>query len=230
LSTGLLGHRVLWPYQLLYCVYKTKLTSINLTKFGLKEYSLNNNNEKKDLINLLNNWLKQFSPKEIDKVIQELSQVFKVNLSDLKDRMLTLNEVKEMAKKGVEFGGHTVNHAILSNLSPEEQKKEIKDCYTHLSQLFPDKKYFHFAYPNGNAKDFTDITVHLISNSNFSSAVTTIYGINNSNADFFKLRRIAVSDTSFLTPWNTFSVAKFFSETSGVLGLIKEYLNERKKE
>ena len=59
-------------------------------------------------------------------------------------------EVKEMAADELfEIGSHTVSHANLYELTPEERKSELEDSKKALEEL-TGKKIWAFAYPYGN--------------------------------------------------------------------------------
>lgn len=59
---------------------------------------------------------------------------------------ITKNQIQEMMDAGFYFGGHTMNHPPLHQLSHEEQKKEIIDSVEWLKENF-NIDYSFFAFP-----------------------------------------------------------------------------------
>jgi peptidoglycan/xylan/chitin deacetylase (PgdA/CDA1 family) len=69
-------------------------------------------------------------------------------------RMLDCAAIQAMAASGlIEFGAHTVSHAILSHLSPSDRMHEIRQSLQDVERL-TGKSCHLFAYPNGSLEDF----------------------------------------------------------------------------
>lgn len=65
--------------------------------------------------------------------------------------------VREMRDAGMVFGGHTVTHPVLANLSPSEQEAEIAGCARRLAEeLGAPMRYF--SYPVGQSDSFNGDT------------------------------------------------------------------------
>lgn len=67
------------------------------------------------------------------------------------------------------IGAHTCSHPHLSQLSEEDQRREIADCKADLERLIG-KTVHHFAYPYG---DYNDITLRIVRELGFETGVTT---------------------------------------------------------
>jgi len=102
------------------------------------------------------------------------------------------DEVRTLARSGVEFGAHTRTHPILSKML---DNRELRD------EIFGSKKriedelslpVFHFCYPNGRAADIGDAAVEVVRGANFRTAVTTEGGLNLKCSNRLLLRRIGV--------------------------------------
>jgi peptidoglycan/xylan/chitin deacetylase (PgdA/CDA1 family) len=115
---------------------------------------------------------------------------------DLPDetRLMNWEELRELHAAGMEIGGHTVNHTVLSNLGPSRARKEITGCfhdiYDHLR-----RPPVHFAYPNGL---FTPRVRTLVREAGFHSAVTTEDLENRRGGDLLSLRRKTLWENSTL--------------------------------
>jgi peptidoglycan/xylan/chitin deacetylase (PgdA/CDA1 family) len=67
---------------------------------------------------------------------------------------LDWSEVGVLARQGVEFGGHTRTHPILTNQPLVEATAEIESSITRLTEALGAKP-LGFAYPNGSCLDYS---------------------------------------------------------------------------
>lgn len=95
---------------------------------------------------------------------------------------LTWEQARAMAQSGVELGGHTVSHPILSALSLADQEAEIVRCRDRIAEEIG-RAPTAFAYPNGSLRDFDHRTVDLVRAAGFEAACTTVRGSNRPGAD-----------------------------------------------
>ncbi len=103
------------------------------------------------------------------------------------DAYLNWDQVRQLASSSlVTIGAHTVNHANLANLSPEQQRSEIFDSKTQLEQQLK-RTVRHFAYPYGS---FNATTIGLIGDAGFITAVSTIPGTIQGMGNIFTLHRV----------------------------------------
>jgi peptidoglycan/xylan/chitin deacetylase (PgdA/CDA1 family) len=103
---------------------------------------------------------------------------------------LQWDEIRLMAKEGIEFGAHTRSHPILARLETREQVwEEIAGSKARIERELG-AAVLHFCYPNGNVGDFTDETVDVVKECGYLTAVTAGKGVNFAGADPFRLRRI----------------------------------------
>lgn len=102
---------------------------------------------------------------------------------------LNSKQIKEMSDSGILIGSHTVTHPHLSQLSKEEQKKEIEKSKEKLEEI-TGKPVEHFCYPYG---DYNQNSIDLLRQEGFKTSVTTVQGWTSPNLDnFFELRRSVV--------------------------------------
>lgn len=109
--------------------------------------------------------------------------------SELKDRMLSWTQIREMQKAGISFGAHTMTHPVVGQLSDAEHQQELVAS----RELLEDRLQTpveHFAYPFGTASDIDDHAPLLMSNLGYRSAVSTIWGVNTPTTNRHLLRRI----------------------------------------
>ena len=118
-----------------------------------------------------------------------LEQEAELHCSELKDRMLTWPQIREMQKAGISFGAHTMTHPVVGQLSDAERQQELVQSRKLLEDRLQTPVQ-HFAYPFGTASDIDDRSPLLMSNFGYRSAVSTIWGVNTSTTNRYLLRRI----------------------------------------
>jgi len=112
--------------------------------------------------------------------------------------MLTWEQIKELAKYGIECGSHSHTHPELDTLSYSEALFEI----SHSKQILEDRlgdAVRSFAYPHGY---FTNTTQRIVQQSNYTSACAVKNAFSALNDDCFALSRINVTksfDKAFLS-------------------------------
>lgn len=107
---------------------------------------------------------------------------------------LQWEEVRQLSRQNVEFGGHTRTHPILSMVSdPSDLQAEIQGCKTRIEEELG-APVQHFCYPNGRGQDIGDEAVRLTRAAGYRTSVTTEWGMNRlGDADAFLLRRLPVT-------------------------------------
>jgi peptidoglycan/xylan/chitin deacetylase (PgdA/CDA1 family) len=102
-------------------------------------------------------------------------------------------ECRALDRAGVELGAHTVNHLVLSSLTPEEQRREIDESRQDLERWLG-HPVRSFAYPYGRSWDYNSDTVAILRELGFASAITAMPGLNDPRTDRMALRRVAVNE------------------------------------
>jgi peptidoglycan/xylan/chitin deacetylase (PgdA/CDA1 family) len=111
-------------------------------------------------------------------------------------RLLTWDEVRALDAGGVEVGGHTVNHAVLSNLALVEARRELAGCRDDIAANLG-KAPRHFAYPNGY---YTPAVQGEVAAAGFEAAVTIEDEENRRGQPAFGLKRKVLWENSTLGP------------------------------
>jgi len=107
-------------------------------------------------------------------------------------RILEREMIATMATSGlVEFGAHTVSHAILRPLTSPERRVEIGSSLAAVAQA-TGQPCDLFAYPNGRPTDYDDETIRLLREFKVRAAVTTIEGVNDPSTSALELKRIGI--------------------------------------
>lgn len=121
---------------------KSDFESTTLKKIGdiLNFTSDSSADFKKKIINI-----KYANRKKVDEVLAFLNIDIETYLKTEKP-YISKDQIQEMMDAGFYFGGHTMNHPPLHQLSHQEQKKEIIESIEWLKQNF-DINYSLFAFP-----------------------------------------------------------------------------------
>lgn len=124
------------------------------------------------------------------------------------DLMMTTQQVRKLADAGMELGGHTVNHPILSGLDLRSARAEIEGGRAALEEM-TGQAVRTFAYPNGiPGKDYTTEHARLVAEMGFDAAVSTARGAARRGSDLFQLPRF--------TPWDI-PISRFSVRLAGNL-------------
>jgi peptidoglycan/xylan/chitin deacetylase (PgdA/CDA1 family) len=133
--------------------------------------------------------LRRVSPAERDRRIETLLEELGVEPNGASGwEKLTWPEAREMASEGISFGAHTIDHPILTHVSPDEARRQIRESKQRIERELG-STITMFAYPNGGPSDFDPSTERLVKEEGFSLAVTTVAGANDESTNPFALRR-----------------------------------------
>jgi peptidoglycan/xylan/chitin deacetylase (PgdA/CDA1 family) len=109
--------------------------------------------------------------------------------------MLNWDLIREMSAGGLHFGGHTVNHPILTRIPLGEASREISDCKQRIEAELG-KPALSFAYPNGMATDLDGLVQNAVREAGYQAAFTLLNGpasLREVRSEPFAIRRIFIS-------------------------------------
>ncbi|MBI5091417.1 MAG: polysaccharide deacetylase family protein [Candidatus Hydrogenedentes bacterium] len=112
-------------------------------------------------------------------------------------RLMSWDELREIAAMGVTIGSHTMTHPHLSSLDELAQLEEMSTSKRILEETL-NRPVPAFAYPFGSSLDFTGATVRLAQRAGYSVAVSNQYGVNTMNSNPWVLRRIWIDRSDSL--------------------------------
>ncbi len=140
--------------------------------------------------------MKSLPESQWEEIMSHLRKVLRSSRHDTLQKeffgqMLSWDDVREMHKHGIAFGGHTASHPILSQVSQKRLLDEIDSCKRRIETEL-DARVDTFAYPNGRAADFNEAAVEILRERGFICACTTIPGWNTSETPLFELKRTFV--------------------------------------
>jgi len=118
--------------------------------------------------------------------------------SELCDALyMTWDDARALRDAGVELGGHTVTHPILSSLDGPGALAEIRTGAEALERELGQPPVT-FAYPWGRRWDFNAESRKAVEQSGFRTAVTMHGGTNDAHTDPTRLHRLAIDDDARL--------------------------------
>jgi peptidoglycan/xylan/chitin deacetylase (PgdA/CDA1 family) len=197
LATGFINtQRVFWVDKVEYLINESQHTFIKLKTLD-SCYPLGSMEEKKYALQEIKRILKSVSGLVAD-VITELEDVSSVDPRyDYEDyRICTWEQVREMRQSGLyDFGGHTVNHEILSHLNRAGKEKEIFEAKETLERELSEQIPL-FSYPEGQENHFDPETIEVLKSAGFSCSPSAIFGVNTLTTSNYYLRRNMVGFTA----------------------------------
>ncbi len=121
--------------------------------------------------------------------------------------LMKKEQILEMSGSGlVEFGGHSLTHAKLTELTPEELERQVGGCKSSLEALLG-KPILSFAYPYGF---FSEAVKQSVQRAGYPFGVAVEWGPDHFGDDLKEIRRVCLSPdagkleffwkTSFLYP------------------------------
>jgi len=128
------------------------------------------------------------------------------------DLMMSTDELRTLAGAGMEIGGHTRTHPILTRIPDAQAMGEIGGGREVLESILGQPVRL-FAYPNGKpGQDYDARHVAMVRECGFNTAVSTAWGVSDRHRDPFQLARF--------TPWD---------KTSGRFAarLVRNLLNKK---
>lgn len=115
----------------------------------------------------------------------------KLPQDELKDRMLTWDQIRSMGHGGITFGSHTMTHPAISRLTKTQLDRELGDSKKVLEERIR-KPAVHFAFPFGKPADNGTAALPLLAQHGYRTATTTVEGANEPGDSVYELRRTQI--------------------------------------
>lgn len=156
LTTNLIESDLPFYWDLIaYCFHHTKQNQIQFPDGTRREWQSRAEGEKvsEDLIASL----KTLKEDEKRAWVARLKDALEVDIPTgfFRNLMVSWDQVREMHQNGIEFGGHTMNHPILTRIPLERAREEIVSSKARVEKELGEETVA-FAYTNGMENDFND--------------------------------------------------------------------------
>lgn len=211
LTSGFIGtSQWFWPEEIGWAVLSVYRERIDISLLpALLSHMLKEEHFKKQnvgaSIELIIAEIKSWPTQQRLSVTQQCTQLRTQAYKSSKRLLMNWNEARKMAESGlVNFGSHTVSHALLNQLRAKEVQNELMESAAKIHKEIGVRTKL-FAYPNGN---YTPQVLAMLSESGVTAAVTTKRGLVSENSLLLELPRIAIHDdishTQALFQWRLF--------------------------
>jgi peptidoglycan/xylan/chitin deacetylase (PgdA/CDA1 family) len=188
-ATGFLGGRTMFNDDVIEIVRTAPDGVHDLSQFGLGSCALGDIASRRAAIDRLLIDIKYRPLPERASVVARLGESMRGRVAT--NLMMQPSQVRHLHDRGMEIGGHTVNHPILTGLDDESARREIIDCKRVLEAI-TDASVTLFAYPNGKpGRDYGPSHVRLVRESGYTAAVSTTRGVAGARSDAFQLPRFS---------------------------------------
>jgi peptidoglycan/xylan/chitin deacetylase (PgdA/CDA1 family)/CelD/BcsL family acetyltransferase involved in cellulose biosynthesis len=190
LATGTIDcGEALWFEQLAECIKRADGEFVDFDLEIPRRFWLRNEQERLDAYARIFGLLRKLPDADRRFWLNELLKKLPLNGPRERDgKMLTWDQVRRMKASLIDFGGHTVTHSYLSQLPEEQLCWEVTECKRRIEEQ-TQSPVSHFAYPNGQANDFTEHSQDLLRRTGYHAAVTTLWGVNYRSTERMCLRR-----------------------------------------
>ena len=195
-TTGYLDGGNMWNDRIIEAVRRLPEGPLDLTEVGMGRHVMPRPEGRKEITQKISDDCKYLSACNRIKVIEKLEKI--TGIDPVTSLMLTREMIVNLAKQGIEIGGHTVTHPILTKLNDQDARFEIEENKRVLEKI-TGKPLQLFAYPNGKVgSDFDQRHVQMVSDAGYTAAFTTAFGAATKASDLFQIPRSRPWD---LTPF-----------------------------
>ena len=173
LVTGHIGRaEILWWDLIAYCLQHTQLRAAALPEVSSAPLPLSTREERRDAIRQTLDWIKLATEEIKRDFLSRLPGELGVSPpGNVESMHLNWDEVGEMARRGIEFGGHTVTHPILSQVSEARIEEEVRQSKRDIEERLG-TKVFAFAYPVGEESSYGEAARRAVANAGYNFAVS----------------------------------------------------------
>lgn len=193
-TSGYLGKGNMWNDKIIETIQTLPTGVLDLRRVGMGSYPLTNLTDRRHAIDKLTALSKYMPPDARNALAKDLDDMLGGRLSP--NLMLTPQLVRKLVEQGMEIGGHTVSHPILSRVDDEAARYEIEAGKRQL-EMITGRSVNLFAYPNGKiGMDFDERHIQMAKDAGFTAAFTTAPGAATGKHDSFQMPRGRPWDTT----------------------------------
>src|SRR5260370_29659838 len=165
----------------------TSRTEFRGTPFG--RFPLGSAEEKRRALRIVQNYVSNIPDDEamgiVDSVCAQL-----VERQVYSGSVLSWDQLRQLAKEGLTLGSHTRTHPVMTQVTADIMREEIRGSQEHLRREIGMALPI-FCYPNGN---HNDTVVSIARDEGSRLAFTTLSGENKSESlDLLRLRRVVIT-------------------------------------
>jgi peptidoglycan/xylan/chitin deacetylase (PgdA/CDA1 family) len=193
-ASGLFDGGIMFHDAVSEVVRRYKGDNIDLGWLGLGTAGLRGPAQRAEAISRIAARIKPFDLKERDQATRRLAELAGVEFP--RNLMMSADAVRQLVVAGMDIGGHTHDHPILTSIPDDEVREQIllnRRCLESLAN----RPLTLFAYPNGKPdQDYCARHAKIVRECGYSAAVTTAFGSGGIETDPLQIPRIAPWDRS----------------------------------
>lgn len=191
-STGYLGDGCMWNDRVIEALRATRRDRLDLASLGLGAFETTGAAQRRAAIHAILKAIKHLEPRARLDAVAAVEAAAGVGAPPRP--MMSDEQVRRLREMGMQLGGHTVTHPILTRLDRDAARAEIAEGKRRLESLL-DEPVELFAYPNGvPSQDYAAEHVAMVRECGFTAAVSTAWGAARASSDRYQLPRF--------TPWD----------------------------
>lgn len=183
----------LWTDLTRWMVKHARAPEVSVEALGLRGEALGGMASRLRILGTLLGRLKARGPAEVDGAVEELRA--RLDPSGPPLRLLSWDDVRQLAAGGIALGGHTHRHYMVSRLNDEVLRDEIA-LSIRLIEERAGGRVTSFAYPNGEPSDYDARAISVLRTLGLRCAVTCRDGLARPDHDPFQLPRLYTSEPS----------------------------------
>lgn len=214
-TTGNIGNgQMFWWDKVAYVLDHTTASHIQLDEIG--DFILKSKFDRQNARSSIVEKLKTLSEKQKNLMVSKLLYLANTTIPHNMGNELRLSweEIKEMSNQRITFGAHSVSHAILTRVSPEQAKYEILQSKKDIEENTK-LRVTAFSYPNG---DYEPMLVKFVKDSGFECAFSVKPNkLINPKDNIYTLGRLGAVD----------NLNKFKVELCGIWGDLQQFLGQK---
>jgi peptidoglycan/xylan/chitin deacetylase (PgdA/CDA1 family) len=167
---------------------------VNLDDIGLGNHSLTDTKDRAAAALAILLKARYLHPRERLTLVERLTD--SIGTLPVSRLMMTAEQIVALRAAGMEIGGHTVSHPILTQVADTEGWDEIVHNKEELESVLGEKLCL-FAYPNGSpGKDYAARHIDMVKRAGYTAAVSTAWGAAASAVDRYQLPRVMPWDAT----------------------------------
>jgi peptidoglycan/xylan/chitin deacetylase (PgdA/CDA1 family) len=179
---------IMWNDVIIESLRASSCDSVDLGAVGLGRLGLATPAERRAALPRIVDHLKYLAPPVRQTAVEDVRRALGVGAPPRV--MMSAEQVRRLARAGMEIGAHTRTHPILTRIPDAEAQAEIEGSRADLER-HAEAPVRSFAYPNGRpSRDYGPQHVEMVRRAGFSCAVSTSWGRADRDADPYQLPRI----------------------------------------
>jgi len=191
IASGFLSGGCMFNDRVIEAIRGCSAEHLDLTSIGLGSFPLDSIEARQLAISSLLTNIKHIEYAERQSMANAIA--LNAGATSVPQLMMSPDQIRSLRAQGMDIGGHTIMHPILTRLTSQAAFEEISRGKSELEQIVRSPVGL-FAYPNGVPnQDYGAEHARMVRECGFSAAVSTAWGVATSRIDRYQLPRF--------TPW-----------------------------